>query len=499
MDTSINSTSEENASEEENDSKQIVPNDSGESSGYKRKEYKTYKRRWFVLAIVVILNMSNSMIWLTFAPVADLMTTFYGIDAFSVNLLSLVYLIASVPCGFIASWLLDTLGLRVSLLLSAWLNCTGALLRNISALDSIPQDAKFPLVMLGQSLAACAQPFVFTAPTKMAALWFPMTQRATANMLASMANPLGVMLANIIIPLVVGTKDTSNIPTMLWIISSPACFLAIMVTFGLCNSVPPSPPSSSADEKSEPFFVGLKKIMRNRSYLVLNISFGAGLGIITALTSFLQQILCPRGYTNDFAGMTGALLIGCGFVGALLAGLYVDRTKKFEEVVKISYGLAILCSGLFCQFSRLRDMNAAIVLSVCFLGCFGFAMYPISNELAVELTYPVAEATSTGMMFISGQLQGLVYMFVSQLLLQPLPDSEADLPTGCVEGGGSNSTASFVPQDWTSSILFLVGMGTLASILMILFVKGDYKRIRAEEEFIQEKVIRDTPINIVDS
>lgn len=32
------------------------------------------------------------------------------------------------------------------------------------------------------------------------------------------ANPLGAMFANIIVPLVVGTKDTSNIPTMVSLI-----------------------------------------------------------------------------------------------------------------------------------------------------------------------------------------------------------------------------------------------------------------------------------------
>ena len=35
-------------------------------------------------------------------------------------------------------------------------------------------------------------------------------------------------------------------------------------------------------------------------------------------------------------------------------------------------------------------------------GTFAFAMYPISMELAVEITYPVAEATSSGLLIVSG-------------------------------------------------------------------------------------------------
>lgn len=52
--------------------------------------------------------------------------------------------------------------------------------------DGIDDSARYPILLLGQTLAACAQPFVMFAPTKLAALWFAGNQRATANMLASM-------------------------------------------------------------------------------------------------------------------------------------------------------------------------------------------------------------------------------------------------------------------------------------------------------------------------
>ena len=53
-------------------------------------------------------------IWITFSPIADTAVPYYSIDAFRLNMLVLVFAIASVPFGFLASWLLDTLGLRLS-------------------------------------------------------------------------------------------------------------------------------------------------------------------------------------------------------------------------------------------------------------------------------------------------------------------------------------------------------------------------------------------------
>ena len=43
-----------------------------------------------------------------------------------------------------------------------------------------------------------------------------------------------------------------------------------------------------------------------------------------------------------------------------------------------------------------------MALSVGLFGCFGFAIYPICLELLVEVTYPIAEATSSGLAVISG-------------------------------------------------------------------------------------------------
>lgn len=76
------------------------------------------------------------------------------------------------------------------LLTAAWLNGVGSLLRNVSTFSFVPMESKFAVLLVGQLLAACAQPFVMFVPTKLAALWFPEDQRATANMLTSMGKGL---------------------------------------------------------------------------------------------------------------------------------------------------------------------------------------------------------------------------------------------------------------------------------------------------------------------
>uniref|UniRef100_A0A673I521 Uncharacterized protein n=1 Tax=Sinocyclocheilus rhinocerous TaxID=307959 RepID=A0A673I521_9TELE len=77
-------------------------------------EFKVYKRRWFILFVLCLLNCSNAMAWLTFAPVADQTAQYLRVSLNLVNWLSLVYIVVAVFFSLITTWVLDTLGLRFS-------------------------------------------------------------------------------------------------------------------------------------------------------------------------------------------------------------------------------------------------------------------------------------------------------------------------------------------------------------------------------------------------
>lgn len=51
-------------------------------------------------------------LWLSFAPVADIIAQTFLLSMNQINWLSLVYLVVSIPAGMVAIWLLDTVGLR---------------------------------------------------------------------------------------------------------------------------------------------------------------------------------------------------------------------------------------------------------------------------------------------------------------------------------------------------------------------------------------------------
>ncbi|TRY91129.1 hypothetical protein DNTS_020419 [Danionella cerebrum] len=361
--------------------------------------YKVYRKRWFILAVLSLLNCSNAMCWLSFAPVADETAQTLHLSLQQVNWFSLVYVLVAIVFSFCSMWILDTKGLRFSLLLGALLNACGSALRVVSMFFPC---CVFPLMMCGQILCALAQPLIVFAPAKLAAQWFPEHQRATANTLASMANPLGLLLANVVSPLVI--SHGYSLFTLMCMYAGPTSVACALALLGICESLPAIPPSASRATPSDT--PSIKQLLQNRAYLILLLCFGSGIGIFTCFSTLLQQILCVQGYTNEFAGLCGAVSVVLGLLGALVLGVCVDRTKAFTEVTKIGMSMASLGCTAFSMVSQLANQRILVAVVCGSFGLFGYSVYPIAMELAVECTYPTGEATSTGLIFLSGVSAG---------------------------------------------------------------------------------------------
>lgn len=74
----------------------------------------------------------------------------------------------------------------------------------------------FGVVMFGQLLLGLAQPFALSAPTRYSDLWFTEKGRTSATALATLANPLGAAIGELVDSF--WATKTDQIPDMvLWI------------------------------------------------------------------------------------------------------------------------------------------------------------------------------------------------------------------------------------------------------------------------------------------
>lgn len=51
-------------------------------------------------------------LWITYAPIDDISSKYYGVSPFKINWLSLVFPIAALPFSMVSAWFIDTYGLK---------------------------------------------------------------------------------------------------------------------------------------------------------------------------------------------------------------------------------------------------------------------------------------------------------------------------------------------------------------------------------------------------
>lgn len=297
----------------------------------------TYKKRWFILFILAWLNFTNGLLWISYASISDNVHSFYNVSLDTVNYLSMVFPVITIVLGLPVIWGMDRVGLRVTCIACGWLNLLSALLRFCSTDLHLAQGGRIYVAMAGQVAGALAQPLAMFSPAKLAALWFPTDQRAVATTLGALGNPLGILVGSVVPPFMVqaGPGGLMRISVALLV---AALVSALLPTLGFCSSGPPAHPTgdrSAVDRHrqgpgalpTDSFRHQLRLCLSAPSFVKLTIAFGVGLGLFTALSTLFEQMFCPLGYDDKFAGICGAVLIGAGVIGSLISGVIADYTK----------------------------------------------------------------------------------------------------------------------------------------------------------------------------
>eukprot|EP01102_Stenamoeba_stenopodia_P022343 TRINITY_DN9270_c0_g1_i1.p1 TRINITY_DN9270_c0_g1~~TRINITY_DN9270_c0_g1_i1.p1 ORF type:complete len:481 (-),score=85.98 TRINITY_DN9270_c0_g1_i1:115-1557(-) len=386
--------------------------------------YIVYRRRWAQVLLYSLINMANAMTWITFSPIAGIIGCYYGVTPFWVDSLSLVFMVAYIPCFFLASWSLDSIGLRFGLIVGALITAMGAVIRA----GAVTGDT-FWVLFVGQTLCAIAQPFILNAPAKLAANWFPDGERTIATTLCVVANPIGVAIGFVLPPMMVGNSDGSGSEAewciaddgigWLLVVEGVACVIVAVIFFFFFSSKPPSPPSSSQSDEHDlvGFWTSLKELFKDINFIILFTVFGLGLGAFNTMATLLPQILAVDNYSDQQSGTFGALLIILGLVGAGLGGAIVDKTHAYKLTILASLAIG---AGAMVAFSLLLKPDREVLLGIL-SSILGFAMtatLPLCLELSSEIAYPIPEATPSGLLMTSGQIGGIVMVIGMDQLLE---------------------------------------------------------------------------------
>ena len=359
------------------------------------ESFKIYGYRWVVLVVFMGVIAANQLAWITFAPITSVAAKYYGVSDLSIGLLSMsfmiVYIIVSIP----ASWVIDTYGFRLAVSI-------GALLTGVFGLTRALAGDNYTLVLISQIGIAIGQPFILNALTKVAARWYPIQERATASGLGSLAMYLGIVIGMMLTPwLVLG----NGINSMLLIYGVAALIAGGLFLF-FSREHPPTPASPPGMEERSLVFDGLKQMMRMRDFILLLAIFFIGLGVFNSVTTWIEDILRPRGFSILQAGVIGGLMVVGGILGALVLPLLSDRYRRRVPFIVLSLGAATL--GLVGI--AFVENYTLLMLSAFVMGFFLLSAGPIGFQYGAEITYPAPEGTSNGMLLLMGQISGIIFI-----------------------------------------------------------------------------------------
>lgn len=396
-----------------------------------RAEYRVYRIRWFGLAQLILLNivvswdvgatsllysrpiqytqwLMVSVQWLSFSAVANTAADFYSTNPSIINWLSTGFLFAFVAASPATIWTLHTGGPRLAIITAAIPILIGNWIRLAGTRTSPPS---FGLTMFGQILIGLAQPFVLSAPTRYSDIWFTPSGRVSATAIASLANPFGGALGQLINPfLATKASDIPNMVLYVAIISTVASLPSFFIP-----SKPPTPVSPSSTHTAPGLRETTRLLAHNPNFYLIFLPFGVYVGFFNSLSSLLTQVLTPYGFSETESGIAGAVLILVGLVSAAVTSPLMDRTKAYLPFIKAAVVLIALCYLAFIWAPGTRSLAAPYAI-LAVLGAASFSLVPVALEWLVEVTFPVGPEAGSTICWTGGQLLGGIFIVVSDAL-----------------------------------------------------------------------------------
>jgi MFS family permease len=370
--------------------------------------------RWVVLGIYMLVTAMSQIMWMTFAPIArDAAAVYTGGNVDMIDLLAVLAMFSWLPLSLPAAWCIDNWGLK-------WGTAIGVILTGVCGFMRIfaPTYGWLLVCMIG---CAVAQPFVLNAFTKLAGNWFPEKEETLASGLLTMSLFIGLTIALFAPGFILAHyreaagSARQGIEVILTAYGTAALASAI-IFFLFFKDRPQVPPTPVAAEKKVSMTIGLKSLFKNKDFLYLLVMFFIGLGAFNAILTEIDNIFKNRALDFDSTlapGIVGGLIVVGGIFGAVIISVLSDKYRKRKMFLILAAGTAIPLTLL------LQYLSSIVFLGVCgfLFGFFLIPALPVGLTYAVEKTHPVPEATSNGVLMLSGQISGIPIVLAFNMTL----------------------------------------------------------------------------------
>ena len=353
-------------------------------------DYRVYGYRWVVLAVFMLVNLAIQMLWISYAPITSDAAKYYGVSELAIGLLAMTFMIAFIPLSMPAAWVIDTRGFRLAVGFGVVLMAIFGITRGLAG-------SSYTLVLLSTIGLAIAQPFLARCldegPRQLVR-----ARRARDGGRPGHARQHARHRGGHGAHADPGQRDVDCGRT------------AHLRTVRGCQPRSRSSrwrASGRRRRRARPgmeeralMLDGLKHALTVKPFLVmLGVAFIV-MSAFNGVTTWVEEIIKPRGFTSTEAGIMGGLMLIAGIIGAVVLSALSDRQGKRIRFMVIALVATVpgMLGVAFVSSAVLLYAFAAV------LGFFLVAVLPIGMQYAAEITNPTPEGTSNGLIQLCGQV-----------------------------------------------------------------------------------------------
>ena len=408
-------------------------------------EIKVYKKRWFVLALLICLIFQMIFVYTNFGYLNNLFVVYFNTTYATIDWLYLGWNIGTAVATLAASWLAakQILTCRRSMIVASILQAINSLLIMVAFL----QPQLLFLFIIGQVIGGISAAVLWSVPVSLAQLWFPESQIGIATGMSLLGSSSGGIAAYLLPAHIMKypkleSSVSNNLTNSNWMEYDKSTyqwlFLAVLTTslailILLLTAVPERP------EKPPSFAQHLKRMDENKDKITFQLYcgeikklfsdfafFACGIGssmlyylIIIYELSIESMLAHVMSHDNDHLTpdvISGYLLSSFAFgglVGSIVGGFMLDKFKNYY----MQSSLGATCSFIFTvlillsvYFQSLTILLFAFVL----LGvCTRFANLSLVDSL-MQHTYPTDPVFVMPFLLFAQNVTAMLFLWISR-------------------------------------------------------------------------------------
>ncbi|WP_410789585.1 MFS transporter [Kribbella sp. C-35] len=353
------------------------------------------RSRWSAIVGYSLVGAATQLVWLNFAGVTTVAAARYGVSESAIGWLAqvfpLLYVVLAIPCGLA----LDR-RFRGGLLAGAVLTALGAVVRLIGD--------DFGWLLAGQILASIAQPLVLNAVTGITGRYLSEKDRPTGIAIGTASIFAGMVIAFLLSAVF---TTSASIPAMLTVSAIFCVLAAIVLAVAIRGPVESHTTSTPRPDRGALAAAWGDPLIRRLCVLAI-----FPFGVFVAMSTFAQALLEPAGVSGGTASTILLLQVIAGVIGSATIPILVVRRRAESRLLVVS----LTVTAAACVLLALAPSALSGFVAITVIGLLLLPALPIVLEL-VERRTGEAEGTAAGLIWMAGNLGGLVVAVVVGLLV----------------------------------------------------------------------------------